>query len=74
MRGKGPQIYVEICAQIDDKSMRFRNLRFLDFCEEYNVKLLFLHVQGERKSSKHLLKICGKSSLGKNTQNNEQIC
>ena len=37
MRGKGSQIYVEIDVKIDDKSMRFRSLRFLDFCEEYNV-------------------------------------
>ena len=36
-------------SQIDDKSMNFRNLRFLDFCEEYNVKIVFLHDQGWQK-------------------------
>ena len=49
-RGKGSQNDVEIDGKIDDKSMRFRNLRFFDFCEEYNVKLLFLHDQGHQKS------------------------
>ena len=62
MRGKGSQIYAEIDVKIDDKSMRFRNLRFLDFCEEYNVKLLFSHDQGHQKSietsvQKHLRNI-----------------
>ena len=33
-------------SEIDDKSMKFRNLRFLVFCEEYNVKIVFLHDQG----------------------------
>ena len=55
MRGKGSQIYAEIDVKIDDKSMRFRNLRFLDFCEEYNVKLLFSHDQGHQKSIKFQL-------------------
>ena len=55
MRGKGFKTYVEIDVKIDDKSMRFRNLRFLDFCEEYNVKLLFSHDQGHQKSIKFQL-------------------
>ena len=55
MRGKGSQIYAEIDVKIDDKSMRFRNLRFLDFCEEYNVKLFFLHDQGDQESIKFQL-------------------
>ena len=29
--------------------MNFQNLRFLDFCEEYNVKIVFLHDQGYQK-------------------------
>ena len=33
-------------SKIDDKSMTFRNPRFLVFCEEYNVKIVFLHDQG----------------------------
>ena len=48
MRGKGFKTYVEIDVKIDDKSMRFRNLRFLDFCEEYNVKLFFYMIRGIR--------------------------
>ena len=55
MRGKCSQIYAEIDVKIDDKSMRFRNLRFLDFCEEYNVKLLLSHDQGHQKSIKFQL-------------------
>ena len=37
-------------AEIDDKSMNVRNLRFLVFCEGYNVKIVFLHDQGYQKS------------------------
>ena len=55
MRGKGSQIYAEIDVKIDDKSMRFRNLRFLVFCEAYNVKLLVSHDQGHQKSIKFQL-------------------
>ena len=40
-------------SKIDDKSMKFQNLRFLDFCEEYNVKIVFLHDQGYQKSIKN---------------------
>ena len=32
-------------SKIDDKSMKCRNLRFLVFREEYNVKIVFLHDQ-----------------------------
>ena len=56
MRGKGSQIYAEIDVKIDDKSMRFRNLRFLVFCEEYNVKIVFLHDQGCQKCITNPLK------------------
>ena len=35
-------------SQIDGKSMKFRNLRFLVSCEEYNVKIVFLHDQGSQ--------------------------
>ena len=41
MRGKGFKTCVEIDVKIDDKAMRFRNLRFLDFCREYNDKIVF---------------------------------
>ena len=40
-------------SKIDDKSMNFQNLRFLDFCEEYNVKIVFSHDQGSQKSIKN---------------------
>ena len=65
MRGKGSQIYAEIDVKIDDKSMRFRNLRFLDFCEEYNVKIVFLHDQGYQKSIKSQSTINANSMLEK---------
>ena len=44
---------VKTRSKIDDKSMKFQNLRFLDFCEEYNVKIVFLHDQGCQKSIKN---------------------
>ena len=31
----------KIDAKIDGKSMRFPNQRFLYFCKEYNVKIVF---------------------------------
>ena len=37
-------------CEINDKSMNFRNLRFLVFCEEYNVKIVFSHDQGYQNS------------------------
>ena len=37
-------------SKINDKSRIFRNLRFLFFCEEYNVKLVFSHDQWDQKS------------------------
>ena len=39
-------------SKINGKSMNFQNLRFLGFCEEYNVKIVFLHDQGGRNQSK----------------------
>ena len=41
-------------SKINGKSMIFQNLRFLVFCEEYNVKIVFLHDQGYQKSIKNL--------------------
>ena len=43
-------------SKIHDKSMNFQNLRFLVFCEEYNVKIVFLHDQGSQQGIKNLLK------------------
>ena len=40
---KGSQNDAKMDAEINKKSMRFRNLRFLCFCREYNVKIVFLH-------------------------------
>ena len=28
-------------SKIDEKARRFRNLRFIGFCREYNVKIVF---------------------------------
>ena len=52
-------------CKIDDKSMNFRNLRFLDFCEEYNVKIIFLRDLGHQKSIKNHSTINAKSMLEK---------
>ena len=52
-------------AEIDDKSMWFRNLRFLCFCREYNVKIVFLHEQGYQKSTKNPSKIDAKTRMEK---------
>jgi len=49
---KGSQNDAKMDAKIDENSMRFRNLRFLCFCREYNVKIVFLHEQGYQKSTK----------------------
>ena len=37
--------------------MRFPNQRFLYFCREYNVKMVFWHDLGSRKSIKNVTKI-----------------
>ena len=37
-------------SKIYHKSITFQNLRFLDFCEEYNVKIVFSHDRGYQKS------------------------
>ena len=55
-------------TKIDDKSMKFQNLRFLDFCEEYNVKLVFSHDQGYQKSIKNQSKIDANTMLEKGLQ------
>ena len=45
--------------------MDFRNLRFLVFCEEYNVKIVFLHDQGCQNSIENRFKIDANSILQK---------
>ena len=52
-------------SKINDKSMKIWNLRFLVFCEEYNVKIVFLHDQGYQKSITFDIKICANSMLEK---------
>ena len=37
-------------SKINDKSVKFWNLRFFVFREEYNVKIVFLHDQGYQNS------------------------
>ena len=48
---KGFQNDAKIDAKIIEKSMRFRNLRFLVFCKVCNVKIVFLHDQGDQKQA-----------------------
>ena len=55
-------------SEIDDKSMKIRNLRFLVFCEEYNVKIVFLHDQGCQKCLKLRLKNDATSMFEKGMQ------
>ena len=38
-------------AQINEISMRCRNLRFLVFRKEYSVKIVFLHDQGDQNQT-----------------------
>ena len=40
-------------SKISDKSVKFWNLRFIVFSEEYNVKIGFLHDQVYQKSFKN---------------------
>ncbi len=47
----------KIDTKINEKSMRFPNQRFLYFCREYNVKMVFGHDLGSRKSIKNVTKI-----------------
>ena len=49
--------YAKTRSKIDDKSMNSQNLRFLDFCEEYNVNIVFSHDQGYLKFIKNPFKI-----------------
>ena len=46
---KGCQNDTKTEAEIDEKTMRFPNLRFLCFYREYNVKIVFLHEQRSQK-------------------------
>ena len=39
-------------TKIIEKTMRFRNLRFLGFCKEYKLKIVFLHDLGNQKQAK----------------------
>ena len=55
----------EIDAEIDEQLMRFRNCQFLVFCREYNVKIVFSHDQGCRKSIKNRYQIRHKSKTEK---------
>ena len=42
------QIDAKTKSEIDDKSVIFRHVRFLDVCEEYNVKIVFYMIRGSR--------------------------
>ena len=52
LMAKGSQNDAKMDAKIIEKSMRFRNLRFLGFCKEYKLKIVFLHDQGYQKQAK----------------------
>ena len=52
-------------SKINEKASRFWNLRLLDFCREYNVKIVFLHDQGYQKSATNLSKVYANSMLEK---------
>jgi len=39
-------------SKINDQSMKIRNLRFLVFCGEYNVKIVFYMIRGIRNQAK----------------------
>ena len=53
MMPKGFQNDANTNAKIDEKTMRFRNLRCLIFYKEYIVQITFLHDQACRKSTKN---------------------
>ena len=55
-------------SKITGKSMKFQNLRFLDFCEGFYVKIVFLHAQGYQKSITKRSKINATSMLEKGMQ------
>ena len=46
----------KIGAEIDGKVIRFWDSRFRAFCKEYNVKIVFSHDPGGRKTTKNLSK------------------
>ena len=46
MMPKGSQTDAKMDAKMEENSMRFWNLRFLVFCIEYNVQIVFLHANG----------------------------
>ena len=54
-------------SKINDKSVKFWNLRFLVFSEGYNVKIVFLHDQVYQKSFENPYKINPNSMLDKCT-------
>ena len=56
----------KIDAEIDGKVIRFRKSRFLVFCEEYNVKIVFSHDEEGRKCMKNPSKIEARSETEKN--------
>ena len=51
--------------KINAKSMKCQNLRFLVFCKDYNVKIVFLHDQGCQNSIENRFKIDANSILQK---------
>ena len=60
-------------SNINDKSMKIRNLRFLVFCGEYNVKIVFYMSRGIRNQSKVDENQCKIDARKKNVKIFEQI-
>ena len=52
--------------------MKIRNLRFLVFCGEYNVKLVFYMIRGIRNQSKVNEKQCKIDARKRNVKNHEK--
>ena len=70
--GKLSENGAKMGSKIDEKASRFRNLRFIGFCREYNVKIVFLHDQGYQKSIKSHSNIDANSMLEKIYTQHEQ--
>ena len=51
---KCSQNHAKTRPKINNNSRKFWNLRFLVFCEEYNVQIVFLHDQEYQKSMNNL--------------------
>ena len=51
--GKSSQMYAKTGSKVEQICRTNRNLRFLCFCKEYNVKIVFWDDQGHRNRSQN---------------------